>query len=159
MGIKKINLKQGYVPAALWKRAIAYIIDSFIVTFVVAFPLNSVIKFEKRGVEATYQFFATNPGMAYKFVLVSLLSAFIAILYWAILEYKYKQSLGKYLMKIDVRSTLKEFTFSQCFMRNLSKINTLFLAIDSLNIFLGKTHQRYLEKMSKTEVVEMGWNF
>ena len=151
------TLKEALVPAPLWKRAFAYVIDSFVVAFVIGLPLNSTLKIDSGSFKQTFDFFTANPDIATKFVFVSLITALLAILYWAIFEYKYKQSLGKYVMKVEVRSTIKEFTFGQCFMRNLSKINTLFLVIDSLNIIFGKSHQRYLEKISNTEVVELGW--
>ncbi|RME55550.1 RDD family protein [Candidatus Woesearchaeota archaeon] len=157
MPAKVASLKQKEVPASIWKRGLAYLIDAFIVSIAVGMPLNKLINIQSDNVKDLMQLFNSNPSIMYKIFFISLISAFLSILYWAYLEYKYTQSIGKYFMKINVRSLAKNLTFSQCFMRNITKLSTLILLIDALPLFLGKSTQRYFEKFSNTKVVEKGW--
>ncbi|MEK6936579.1 MAG: RDD family protein [Nanoarchaeota archaeon] len=129
----------------LWKRVLAYIIDVIIVNLIIVYPFKG--------------FFGNFDDVIIKelgseIFMVVLIISILTVLYWALLEFFLKQSVGKSLMNIYVRSTDKELGFWQCVLRNLSKINTILLIIDSLKVLLKKDYQRYLEKLSRTEVVD-----
>ncbi len=131
----------------------AYILDSLVVSFVVVFPLQKL--FPKDTLN--YTFFLQNPSEIGRMLLLVLLAAAITVLYWSVFEYKFGQTLGKLVMKIEVKAVSGKLTFYNFFLRNISKMSTLLLAIDCWPLITGKSHQKYLEKMSNTEVMEKGW--
>ncbi|MFH1638252.1 MAG: RDD family protein [Candidatus Woesearchaeota archaeon] len=154
-GIKSLRLKERVIPAVMWKRAVAYIIDLLIINFVVLLPFQSLISFGgNMGIIDSFKFFSQNAGIAQRFLLMSLVVMIITILYWAVFEYRYGQTVGKLIMKLEVSSMAGKLTFAQCFLRSISKVSTFVLAIDCIPLILGKGHQRYLERTSATEVVE-----
>ncbi len=141
-----MKLKKIVAPVSLWKRVAAYIIDIIIVNLIIVYPFKGFFgNFENNGL---------LKELGSEIFMVFLIISALTILYWTLLEFFLRQSIGKALLNIYVRSTEKELKFWQCLVRNLSKINTLLLFIDSLNILFNKEHQRYLEKMSNTEVVD-----
>ena len=75
------------------------------------------------------------------------------MIYWIILEYKVRQSIGKYIMNIYVTSTTKNLGFSQVIIRNITKISLPLLILDVLYMINNKG-QRYTEKLSNTKVIE-----
>jgi len=156
-----MKLKVSLFPAPLWKRAFAYIIDSFIINLIIIMPFQKPLEDLSKGL-AEKSFFeaykallqtdlqAILPKIFFIFTITSLLS----VLYWAILEYKIGQSVGKILFNIYVKSQTEKLTFWQCFLRNITKISTLPLILDAGYMILTKGYQRYFEKISKTVVVE-----
>lgn len=141
-----MKLKKIVAPVSIWKRVAAYIIDIIIVNLIIVYPFKGFFgNFENNGL---------LKELGSEIFMVFLIISALTILYWTLLEFFLRQSIGKALLNIYVRSTEKELKFWQCLVRNLSKINTLLLFIDSLNILFNKEHQRYLEKMSNTEVVD-----
>ena len=155
MNIRGILNKGG--PAPLWKRTFAYVIDVLIVDLVIVLPFQPLLnKISGKGENFAemYAFFNNNPANIKIIFFVSLLISLFTVLYWAILEYKLKQSVGKMIMKIYVRSKTKNLTFYQCFVRNISKMSLLPLVVDCSYMFFKKTNQRYLEKITNTEVID-----
>ena len=147
------RLEEKYVPATLWKRIGAYVLDSLVVSFVVVLPFQDLFPKDKM----TYTFFLENPDAIAKMFFLVLITAFMTVMYWSVFEYKFAQTLGKMLMKIEVKAVSGKLTFYNFFIRNISKMSTLLLAIDSWPLLTAKSHQRYLEKVSNTEVAEKGW--
>ena len=141
-------------PAQLWKRVFAYVVDILIVTFIDISPFRYLT--DKFGLDnKTFSFnIDIAPEKAKLMILTFLIIAILSILYWAILEFKLRQSLGKMLMKIYVKPLTKKLSFWQCILRNITKISTLTIALDSAYMLLTKQHQRYFERLSNTEVVE-----
>ena len=142
------------IPAALWKRVCAYLIDALVVSIIIGLPLNRFYPRTIPNPETMVDVWASlRETMSFQTMLISLIATVLTILYWAVLEYKISQTLGKALMKIRVRSLVGSLSFKQCFIRNLSKTSTLLLLIDSL--FMLRSHRhRYLDMVAKTEVVE-----
>lgn len=156
-----MKLKVKFFPASLWKRAFAYVIDVFVINLVIIMPFQKVLEdlgkgFADKGFFETYKLLAQSelqsilPKLFFIFTIISLLS----VLYWAILEYKIGQSVGKILFKIHVKPQTKVLTFWQCFLRNVTKISTLPLILDASYMIFTRGYQRYFEKLSKTFVVE-----
>lgn len=158
--VKRFRLKEKIVPAHLWKRVIAYLIDIFIVNVIILFPFQSMTKItQSSSIRESFRFFSQNTGVAQKVLLMGIVVMLMTILYWTVFEYRYGQTFGKLIMKLNVRSVLKKnLTFAQCFLRSISKVSTLVLVIDSIPVLMRKSHQRYLEKSSGTEVVEKEMN-
>jgi len=146
--------------AALWKRLLSYIIDSFVVYFIILFPFkgyyNTLTTSLNNGILTNPDILNQLKDLAPKFFLISFIVALLTILYWAIFEYYFKQSIGKMLFKIRITSTKKTLKFWQSFLRNISKSSLLILFIDSIFILFSKNNQRFFEKISKTKVIERG---
>lgn len=148
-GVPKFKLKE--FPAALWKRAVAYLIDSVIIGLLIALPFQNILKgFEDKP----FTFFFTNIDVSMQMFFVTLVSALILMAYWTIFEFRFQQSIGKMLLNIKVHSLKGSLTVRQAFLRNLSKISTLLLLLDVIYLLVKKGHQRYLEIISNTEVTE-----
>ena len=148
MRLKKTVSKE--VPASLWIRIFAYLIDSILVTLIIVLPLTSNLEDSSF---TSYESFSSNFALTKTVFIIGFFVALLSILYWAILEYKERQSVGKWLLRIHVKSTTGTLTFSQCVIRNVTKLGSLFLFLDCLYMIFKKTHQRYFETLSKTEVV------
>jgi len=154
-----MNLKLKAGPAPLWKRVFAYCIDLAIINLIIVFPFQGVMQkmmgTEIEGFKGLFQFAKTNLELTKILFFISLIMSILTVLYWAILEYKIQQSIGKILFKIQVKSTKRnKLTFSQCLIRNLTKISLLPIALDSLYMIFTRKNQRYFEKMSNTEVID-----
>lgn len=156
-----MKLKVQFFPASLWKRAFAYIIDVFVINLVIIMPFQKVLEelgqgFADKSFFETYKVLmqselqAIIPKLFFIFTLISLLS----VLYWAILEYKIGQSVGKILFNIHVKSQTEKMTFWQCFLRNVTKVSTFPLILDASYMIFTRGYQRYFEKISRTFVVE-----
>lgn len=152
---KRLN-KLKTVPAKLWKRVLAYLLDSFIVSFLVVSPFQPLLERPKiESISELAGYMGSNLHVSGKIFVLTLIIGLLTILYWAVFEYYFQQTIGSLIMKIKIQSTLKKpMSFYQSFIRNITKISVFVLIIDSLYIYISRTHQRYLEKMSNTEVVE-----
>ncbi|MBI2671116.1 RDD family protein [Candidatus Woesearchaeota archaeon] len=115
-----------------FRRALAYLIDILIVIFI------------------TYPLWSIKPDTTQYVVIKQVLSIVILILYFSLLEYKVEQTIGKLIMNIKVK-TKGRLKYKQTLIRNLSKVSTIVLLIDSIPL-LKSEKQRYLEKLTKTEV-------
>lgn len=145
--------KGGLKHASLWKRVIAYLIDSLIIGFIVLWPIKSAVK--ANGFMSIKEAFKTAPVFSLKIGIISLIISIITILYWAIMEYKLNQSVGKIILGIKVVSGRKDLVFKQCVIRNLTKFSSFLLFLDTLYMIIRKQHQRFFEKLSDTEVIEV----
>ena len=140
-----MKLHKIVAPVKLWKRVLAFLIDSMIIDLIIIFPFKGFFKnIELASIEQS--------GM--QIFLVGLLICVLTLIYWTTLEYSLHQSIGKALFNIYVRSKNKELKLWQCLVRNLTKISLLLLLIDSLSIIFKRDYQRYFEKISVTEVVD-----
>lgn len=154
-----MKLKVKFFPASLWKRAFAYVIDVFIINLIIIMPFQKVLEelgkgFSGKGFFETYKILLQTelqlPKLFFVFIVISILS----VLYWAILEYKIGQSVGKILFNIYVKSQTNQLTFWQCFLRNVTKVSTFPLILDASYMIFTRSYQRFFEKMSRTFVVE-----
>ena len=140
-----MKLNKIVAPVSLWKRVFAFVIDTMIINIIIVFPFGGFLK----NIEAN-----TFDKSTSELMLVGLLISVLTLLYWVILEYSLRQSVGKALLNIYIRSKEKELKLWQCFVRNLPKVSLVLLFIDSLGIIFKKDYQRYFEKISRTEVVD-----
>lgn len=141
---------------AVWKRILAYIIDSIVISFIIIGPMTASIenKFEELSyskiISQFSSLFDTN------FWLVMFFSLLLVLIYWTFLEWKFNQSVGKVIMNLSVENVDKKpLIFSQALIRNISKLSTLVLLIDFLYMLFNKGDQRYFEKLSNTHVIEV----
>ena len=129
----------------LSRRIIAYVIDILILNFLILRPFKFQVNINK--------LFAIN--LTKEFIIISLSVSILTLLYFTLLELTLRQTVGKMIMRIYVSSTKKAFTLQQVLLRNIPKIVTLVLALDVLYAIITKTHQRYFETISNTEVLKM----
>ncbi len=98
---------------------------------------------------------ALQATFSLQFVTITIVTGILALLYWSFMEWRFNQSVGKILLKLTVRNlTKKPITFTQALVRNLTKLSTIILLIDSIFIIKSKKNQRYFERLSKTQVTE-----
>ena len=136
-------MKKRFAP--LWKRVVAYIVDIFVISFLVVTPFSG---FFDADVESFADLFAFN--FSSEVIFVGIAIAILTLLYWSFLEWRFQQTVGKILLRIRVKGNI---TLWQAVTRNVTKLSTLILILDVLYMFYTKKHQRYFEKLSKTEVV------
>lgn len=148
MDIKRFLSKE--VPAPLWKRIFAYLIDVVVLTLILL-PLSPA-DMKNFSLDSFTSF--PSQHFTWQVIFYSLFVLIITLAYWSILEYKYQQTLGKLFLKLKVISQTKQFTFKQALLRNVAKLSSLLLLLDCLYLFFKHTNQRYSETLAMTEVVE-----
>ena len=152
-------VKEQFLPTSLWKRVIAFLIDSIVISLVITYPFQGLLDIGAESISGSFRMLMSNITPTSQLMMVLLASAVLVLAYWSVLESRFSQSIGKMVMKIKVRSTKGNLTFRQALMRNVSKISTLLLVLDCLFMIFTKRHQRYMEKVSETEVVEGIYGF
>lgn len=156
----KLNLPKSSMVAnaVLWKRGVAFIIDLFIINFIIIGPFRSIIQklIPSDSFSETYSYIQQNPALSNKIMALSIVIGVLILLYFMLFEYKLKQTIGKMIMNVYVISDLKELRLWQCFIRNL-----LFIPIFPLPllwiadiVFLLWKNIRFSEVISKTRLVE-----
>ena len=161
---KSLNLpKQRVVrgPASTWKRLFAFIIDMFIINLILWMPFRGKIEMvmpKNMDFGQALEFSASNPGVTSVLSFMIIIMGLIALLYFALLEYKLGQTIGKILMKIFVISDKKRLGFFQALVRSMYLIFIfpfwLLFIIDPIFLLLNKNHQRLSEILSKTRTVQ-----
>ena len=140
-------MKKFEISAPLWKRAFAYIIDMLIINVFIIAPFNPV--FKDINLTQLKNFYITNPNL----LLVLFIIAILTIIYFTILEYKLKQTLGKLIFNISVKSLNNKLKFTQVLLRNITKPFILLLILDIFYMVVSKD-QRYTEKLSNTKIIQ-----
>lgn len=108
--IKDLNLpqRQSFVAkASLLRRFIAFLIDLIIINFVIVAPFAGYFKKylpEANTFSETMELLESNPLILQKLSGLMILISIIVVLYFAVLEWKIGQSVGKAIMKIYVIS-------------------------------------------------------
>ena len=106
----------------------------------------------------TYNYFINNPSLNNAILWVSIALSALTLSYFTILEWKLGQTLGKMILKINVKSEHKTIKIWQAFVRNLFLIPVFpFIAlwiIDPLFMLFTKNNQRLMEILSKSKVVQ-----
>ncbi len=147
--VKSAKLVNHSVPAVFWKRFLAYFFDVFLVNLLVLLPFMGYL-----------QKFTNNPLelLTTQDKSLMILGFFISLsvfLYFIILEYTLKQTLGKMLFKLHIVSLKgKTLTFKQVILSNLTVPFSFVLLIDVCYMFFKGGHQRLFEVFSGVAVVE-----
>ncbi|MBS3144003.1 RDD family protein [Candidatus Woesearchaeota archaeon] len=148
MDIKRLLRKEQ--PAPLWKRVLAYVIDALILALILA-PLAS-FDTSYTSFSDLFNSFKTTT-YTFQFFFSVCLILILSLAYWTVLEYRFQQTLGKYFFHLKIVSEQKHLRFSQCLLRNISKLSSLLLLADVLYMFFSHTSQRYSETLAHTEVI------
>ena len=135
----KINGTDGFLNSNLklqerWlKRASAVVVDYFIVLIATGILLANAHFFE--------------------FVLAS---GAISLVYFSLMEAQFGYTLGKKLFSLQVVNFYKEKpTLKTSLIRNLTKFNVVLLLADTILGFKSKLQQKYVDKIAKTNVIEI----
>jgi hypothetical protein len=143
-------------PAIVWKRIAAFIIDLFILDFVIGFPFRSLLtKIVPSGdFSVSYDYLLSNPQITTALTLIMFLYGFLALLYFSILEYTTRQTIGKIFMNIMVEPTNKEIGYFNYVVRSMYLLTVfpfiLLWIADPLFMFFSKDKRRLSEILSKT---------
>lgn len=81
----------------------------------------------------------------------------VLFLYSAFLEHSLGGTIGKLIMGLRVVSTKGKLELTDTLVRNITKIYSLFLLIEFIVTLVVETtdaHQRYLDKLAKTTVID-----
>ena len=162
--MNNISLKKGktfLAQASVLKRLIAFLIDILIVNLIILFPFRRIfgaIVPETESFSKTLDFLSNNSGLSGFITLIMFAVAFLAIMYFMLLEKKLNQTPGKMLFNLYVQSQTKDLKYWQLFVRSIFLIPlfpfVLLWIIDPIVMFFNKDSQRLSEILSKTKVVE-----
>jgi uncharacterized RDD family membrane protein YckC len=146
-------------PASIWKRLVAFVLDLLILDFVIGSPFNSLLSklSPKISPMETYSYFMSHSRDAMLISLVTIAYGFLALLYFALLEYKTGQTIGKMFMNIKVESeeqNLFLFMVRSMFLLIVFPFILLWL-LDPLFMLLSKEKMRLSEILSRTRTVEI----
>jgi uncharacterized RDD family membrane protein YckC len=149
------------VPASIWKRIGAFLIDMVIVYVIVLFALGDKILpplDEAASFAETYAAMAESPGIADG---VSFIFSTLMLVYYIMLEKKFGQSLGKMVVNIYIVPSLPDkqtVSGLQHLGRSMFLIPffpfMLLWLFDPLAMFFTKDNQRLSEMLTKTRVIE-----
>ena len=148
--MKTLKITKKFYPAALWKRVIAYFLDSIIINIIILYPFNKYLSNIGNDIISILK--SEIQLMAVATVSIIL----ITYLYFALLELTTKQTIGKMVMNIYVASLRKKLSITQILLRNITKPFTIILAVDTLYMIFKKINQRLFDVFSGTVIVEQG---
>tara|TARA_Y100000310_G_C20533242_1_gene739570 strand:+ start:624 stop:1079 length:456 start_codon:yes stop_codon:yes gene_type:complete len=137
--------------AAFWRRVIAYIIDVMVVSFVVVGPFSNKLVTSVEGESVMELFANVQSTFTTEAFIIGIVVSLLTLLYWTFLEWKFNQSVGKMLLRIQVFP--KKINFNQAMLRNVTKLSTFILVLDVVYMFVTKGNQRFFEKLSNTMVI------
>ena len=145
---------------SIWRRGLAFLIDIIIIQFIVNLSFNKILEPElgtdKTLVELFNYSLENYSSLEPKLLLISIVTAFCALIYFTILEFKLQQTLGKMLFNIKVVSERKTLEYSQVLLRNAPKIlffvnyTSLLFLVDILYYSVKK--QRLFDKLARTSI-------
>jgi uncharacterized RDD family membrane protein YckC len=148
------------VNANVLRRFLAFLLDVIILSLL-TLPIQGFMKVEqKETFGETLKAMMTSPELGSKMLIAAVFFAIIAILYFTILEYMMRQSVGKMMFRVYVESLTNEgrMTMGQSFLRNLFLIPFIPFSIiaiaDPIFMLWTKENQRLSEIICKTKVVE-----
>lgn len=140
-----------YILSSHWKRFASFLVDSLILSIFITRPLSNLIQASiPKNITDLLSFDLKNI-----FIVASLISL-INFLYWVLLEYKIQQTLGGLIFGIYMKSEKNKLTLSKVILRNITKISTILLIIDVINVFISKKRQRFTERITNTITLENG---
>ncbi|MBR9690217.1 RDD family protein [Candidatus Woesearchaeota archaeon] len=141
------------------KRIAAFFIDLLILDFVVASAFSSYFTrvLPSKGYFDAYAYVSANPEIISQIYSALVAMSLLMILYFAYMEHKYNQTVGKMLFHIYVRPKQgKKITFWQSALRSifLMPVFPIFLLWIVDPVLMLIKGERFSEIISKTQTVE-----
>lgn len=140
-----------YAFASNWKRFASFLVDSLILSTIITKPLSKLI--DKNTPQNLTDLLSIDLGNI--FLVASIISV-INFIYWVSLEYKIQQTLGGLIFSISTGAEKGKLTLTQTILRNITKLSSILLVIDSIGILFSKKRQRFTERLTKTITLENG---
>ncbi len=146
----------GESNASLWKRIAAYLIDcSFF--YLVLFQIFMLIFLPMVGLDFETvadleAYVIANPHALGLLTIGFFSSLFIFLAYFMLVEKNFKTTIGKKLMKLEIKSE-NTLTYTDVFFRNITKTVMFFLLPFDLLGMLDNKNQRFTEKLSRTKII------
>lgn len=158
-----MDKKRDFVaPASVWRRLAAFVVDMFIVEFVVLSPFTRILaRLVPRG--SFFEMFSQAPSSALMsaFFKVSVASSLLVIAYFFYFEYRSFQTPGKMLFGLRLVSRFKDISWWQFFVSNLIflvyipiVVFQLFFVYDVVYLLFSPAKQRFLERVSGLFLVQ-----
>lgn len=147
-----------FVTAPTLRRIAAFVIDIFIINTVVAYPFRPIIRsFEIQSIDQAFRIASQLNDSTMSLTVVGIALGFLMLLYFAFLEWRTGQTLGKLLLKIRVAGISGRISFRQALLRNIWFVPffpfTLLWIIEPVYMFTNPERQRLTERWSSTRVV------
>ena len=136
------------MKSLLTKRIIAYLLDILIINVIIILPFNSVLKPYTEIKDGLFSF-----KQDFTLTITIFIIMLLTLLYFAILEYKVKQTIGKMVVGLYVSSNKP--TFNRILIRNIAKPFFILLIVDTIYLLIKRTNKRFTEVLSQTEVREL----
>jgi|SRR3989344_275990 len=140
--------------ASKTRRFFAYIIDILILDLIIVYPFKNLLESFNLDFNWNNLSQLTQTGNYGLLLTVGLSIGVLSFLYWTLMEWKLKQTVGKMIFNIKVSSE-GNLEFWQALVRNISKPINILLLVDILYMLINKTHLRLFDKLAKTEVIEV----
>jgi len=159
LGIKRKTI---IMEAPVWKRVLAFLIDYIIINSLIIFPFNNLMEkiLNTSDISKILSMISNNNINTSALIYISLFMSIMALLYFAILESKLNQTIGKIIMKIYIINTKnpkERISFFQAIIRGLGVFLIFTLPIitllDAAYVYFNKDKQRMLERVSKTKTI------
>lgn len=158
-GVKK--RKAFFVQASVLKRIGAFLIDLLIINWIILIPFREIFTSiipEAGSFSKTLDLLSSSAEYNAFITVLMVLIAFLAILYFMILEKKLRQTVGKMIFNLHVEGQNKGLSYWQLFVRSMFLIPVfpfvLLWFIDPVVMLFTKENQRLSEILSRTKVVE-----
>lgn len=155
-----VQNKSFFGTASLLKRILALIFDILFINLIIGTPFNSLIK-KIIGENINYSTIITilnnNPEVLRKLSIILFFISILALFYFAVMEYKFGQTIGQMLIGIYVQSEDKEIKFWQVIVSNLFILPFfpffILWVIDPMYMFFSN-NQRLSEKIARIKIVQ-----
>ncbi len=153
--------KKGFLgTASILKRILALVFDILLINLIIGAPFNSLIK-KIIGTEINYSILLTslkeNEAIFSQLSTILFFISILALLYFAVMEYKFNQTIGQMVVGIYVLSEEKEIKFWQVIVSNLFILPFfpffILWTIDPLYMFFSN-NQRLSEKIAGIKTVQ-----
>jgi uncharacterized RDD family membrane protein YckC len=148
--------KEIVVEANIFRRFLAFAIDLIIIQIIISISFGSLLdKVFRKDFSTIEQITAslTDPLM----IKIGMIVSLISLIYFAAMEYKLSQSLGKMLLNLHVQNDEKDKKIWQYVVRSFYFIPffpfDLFWIIDPIYMIFDKDRRRFSETLSKTRTV------
>src|SRR3989344_3482569 len=129
-----------------WRRVGAYILDCFIISFLVITPFDSEFHIDAQAGNLSELLSIVSQLWSLDFIFLSFVISLLILFYWSFLEWKFGQSVGKLFFRLRVKSTRKgPIRLRQAVVRNVTQLSTILLALDVLYMLVKRGSQRYTE--------------
>lgn len=155
-----VQNKSFFGTASILKRILALIFDILFINLIIGTPFNGLIK-KIVGENINYSTILTN--LSNNQVALSKLSTILffisvlALFYFAIMEYKFNQTIGQMLIGVYVQSVNKELKFWQVVVSNLFILPFfpffILWVVDPMYMFFSN-NQRLSEKIAGIKIVQ-----